>query len=427
MQNQNKRRQLFFTLCLAYIATGIVTILPGPTLSLIAKHVRVPLDVAGWAFTASSLGFTGGVLVAGMISNRFGSKVLLMSGMATMGAMALLVPWTHSFPLLLASEFVLGIGFSFVDVSVNVIVTLAFHDVLGETMNNLHSTFGFGALIGPLLLSLALQTLHEPTWAFAVGTVIAFLTFFLLLPQRVPTLAQRSKGIEEKQAQRVITRRVLVQAALWLMALQMFLYVGAEVSFGDWITTAISQGAVVSLVIAAPAATLFWLGLTIGRLLGAQALKHGLLSETRLLYISFIGGGMAGLLIAAFPNVLWLGFGVSLLVGLFFGPIFPSIMTIASRRFVYALDTVSSVLFFSAGASGIVIPVMVGVLIARAGIGWGMAVPAFICLLITIPFTLAMSKRLAAPAPSVLQLEDDVHTMTANKDGGAQPTFPNAR
>ncbi len=421
MQKHNKRRQLFFTLCLAYIGTGIVTILPGPTLSLIAKHVQVPLDVAGWAFTAASLGFSSGVFVAGIVSNRFGSKVSLMCGMATMGAMALLVPSTHSFALLLAAEFVLGIGFSFVDVSVNVIVTLTFHDVLGETMNNLHSAFGFGALIGPLLLSLALQTLHEPTWAFAVGTGTALVVLLWLLPQYVPTLAKRSEVAAEKQAQRAVTRGIFMQSILWLMALQMFLYVAAEVSFGDWITTAISQGAVVSLVIAAPAATLFWLGLTVGRLLGAQALKRGLLSETQLLYTSFIGGGAAGLLVAAFPNLIWLGFGASLLVGFFFGPIFPSVMTIASRRFVHALDAVSSVLFFSAGASGIVIPVLVGVLIARVGIGWGMAVPALICLLITLPFTLTLSKRSQTPqAP--LQSEDGMHTIRTNEE--TQVTMP---
>ncbi len=411
MQKQNKRRLLFFTLCLSYIATGIVTILPGPTLTLIAKHVQVPLDVAGWAFTASSLGFTAGVLASGVISNRFGSKVLLMCGTATMGMMALVVPWTHSFIVLLVSEFVLGIGFSFVDVSVNVIVTLAFHDVLGETMNNLHSTFGFGALVGPLLLSLALQTVHDPTWAFAVGTIMALVTLLLLISQRVPTVAKRSELPQEKQLHRNSMRGIFVQAALWFMALQMFLYVGAEVSFGDWITTAVRQGAAVSLVIAAPAATLFWLGLTVGRLLGAQILRHGMLNEKQLLYISFIGGSAAGLIVAAFPYILWLGFGASLLVGFFFGPIFPSVMTLASRRFVHALNAVSSVLLFSAGASGIAIPVMVGILITHAGIGWGMAVPALLCLFITVPFTLATSKRLASPTPPTLQLADDVHTI----------------
>ncbi len=411
MQKQAKRRLLFFTLCLAYVATGIVTILPGPSLVLLAKHVQVPLDVAGWAFTSSSLGFTGGVLLAGIISNRFGSKVLLMCGMLIMGAMALLVPETHNYILLLASEFVLGIGFSFVDVSVNVIVTMAFHDVLGETMNNLHSTFGFGALIGPLLLSLALQTVHDPVWAFAVGTFIAFMTFVLLIFQFIPRYVKPSETVQTKEVSRTLARNVFLQAVLWLMALQMFLYVGAEVSFGDWITTAVSQSALVSLVVAAPAATLFWLGLTVGRLIGAQAIRHGILNEKRLLYISFVGGGIMGLLVALFPSLLWLGFGGSFFVGFFFGPIFPSVMTLASSRFVHTLDTVSSVMFFSAGASGIVIPVMVGILIAHAGISWGMAVPALICLLILVPFILAMSKRLTPQNPATLQSPDDVHTM----------------
>jgi fucose permease len=404
-----QRRSLFYTMFLAYIATGIITILPGPALAVIASHTHVTLDIAGWLFTTSSLGFSCGVILAGWLSARLNGTYILMMGMTLMGLMASMLPWTHSFPLLLIASFALGIGFSFVDVSINILVTLAFRDTLGESLNYLHSAFAIGALIGPLLLSFFLATLHGAFWSFGIGTMLALLTALLLALRRAPVLAQHVATTTSERMTRSTFLRTFAQVALWLMMLQMFLYVGAEVSFGDWVATAVSQGARVSLVIAAPAVTMFWLGLTAGRLLGGQLLKRGVLSEVRLLYGCITGGGFSCLVVAFFAHSIEIAFGMSLLAGLFFGPIFPSIMAIASRRFVHILSIVSSVLLFGAGTSGIVIPLFVGILITHVGISWGMAVPALACLLIFVPFALALSRRFS-PVP-ILQSSDETHTM----------------
>src|SRR5437588_9868375 len=120
-------RLLFFTLCLAYICVGITSILPGPTLPLLAQHTGVPLDIAGWLFTTFSVGFALGVLLAGIVIGRLGAKYLLMSGLAIMAVSGIILPLTHLFLLLLITTFVLGIGFGFIDVSINTLATLAFH------------------------------------------------------------------------------------------------------------------------------------------------------------------------------------------------------------------------------------------------------------------------------------------------------------
>jgi fucose permease len=405
--NRQSRRMLFYTLCLVYIGAGIVVILPGPTLPLLASHTGVRLDIAGWIFTASSLGLATGVVISGVLSNRVSAKYIMMGALFVTGIGALVVPWTHAFIVLLGAQFMLGIGLGAIDVGINVIVTLTFSDTLGETLNNLHSTFGIGALVGPLLLSLALQTLNEPTWAFAVSTFIALVAVALLARQHVPTVLRSS---ETPQTQQIapVTHSVFKELVLWLMALQMFLYIGAELGFGNWITTAISQSTQVTLVIAAPAVTMFWIGLTGGRLLGAQILKRGILGENRLLIICSIGGGLSGFVVALVPGIIWLSFSLSVLVGLFLGPIFPSIMAIASRRFVHTPGTISSVMLFSAGASGLFLPVLVGVLITQIGIGWGMALPALCCLLIAVPFYFVTRRH-------TLPLEDDMHTMESKE------------
>ncbi len=398
------RRLLFYALFLAYISAGIISVLPGASLLLLAENTHVSLAIAGSSFASSAFGFAIGVLIAGVLTTRLNSKYILMGGLGLMAIAGTIIPWTHSFSILLISQFIKGAGFGLIDVSINTIATLAFHDTLGETLNNVHSSYGVGALVGPLLLSLSLQVLNEAFWAYLAGAVAGFVAIFLLLRQTVPSIPSQNEN--QQQQNPALSRSVFRQALLWLMALQIALYVGAEIGFGNWIVTAVSQSAAITLALAAPAATAFFLGMTIGRLSGAQVLKRGLLSEKRLLYLSIVGGCISGLLVAVFPGQIVVSFGASAFVGFFYGPLFPGIMAMASRQFVHVLGIVSSVMLVSTGAAAMVLPALMGVLIPLIGINWVMAIPALVCLLIIVPFGLAIRQQ-----RHTLHLQNDGLTM----------------
>ncbi len=381
------RRLLFFTLFLAYICAGIISVLPGASLLLLAENTHVSLAIAGSSFTLTAFGFIIGVLIAGLFSIRLNSKYILMGGLGLMSLAGAITPVTHSFSVLLFAQLIKGVGFGVIDVSINTILTLAFQDTLGETLNNAHSAYGIGALSGPLLLSLSLQMLNEALWAYLVGAVVGFVVFFLLIRQAVPEIPKQND--KQRQQQTSHYRNVFRQPLLWLMALQIALYVGAELGFGSWIVTVLSQSASISLALAAPAATAFFLGLTIGRLLGGQVLKRGLLSENQLLYISIIGGFISGIVVAIFPGQIVVSFGSCVLVGSFYGPLFPGIMAMASRQFVNNIGIVSSVMLVSTGSAAMVLPALMGMLIPVIGINWVLVFPAFCCLLIIVPLILA--------------------------------------
>ena len=385
------RRLLFYSLFLAYICAGIISVLPGASLLLLAENTQVSLAIAGSSFSLSALGFIIGVLIAGFCSTKLNSKYILMGGLGLMSLAGAIIPVTHSFSVLLIAQLIKGIGFGLIDVSINTIVTLAYHDSLGETLNNVHSSYGIGALSGPLLLSLSLQMLNEALWAYLVGAVTGFVVIFLLLRQAVPEIPNRNET--QRQQQPLLYRNVFLQPLLWLMALQIALYVGAELGFGNWIVTVLSQSAAISLALAAPAATAFFLGLTLGRLLGAQVLRRGLLSENQLLYISILGGFISGIVVAIFPGQIVVSFGASVLVGLFYGPLFPGIMAMASRQFANNIGIVSSVMLVSTGAAAMVLPALMGMLIPVIGINWVLVFPALCCLLIIVPLILANQRQ----------------------------------
>ena len=385
------RRLLFYTLFLAYICAGIISVLPGASLLLLAENTHVSIAIAGSSFTLSAFGFIIGVLIAGLFSTRLNSKYILMGGLGLMSLAGTITPVTHSFSVLLIAQLIKGIGFGMIDVSINTIVTLAFQDTLGETLNNVHSSYGIGALSGPLLLSLSLQMLNEALWAYLVGAVAGFVVIFLLMRQTVPEIPRQNAT--QKQQQPMLYRNVFLEPLLWFMALQIALYVGAELGFGSWIVTVLSQSAAISLALAAPAATAFFLGLTIGRLLGGQVLRRGWLSENRLLYVSILGGFISGIVVAIFPGLIVVSFGASVLVGLFYGPLFPGIMAMASRQFANNIGIVSSVMLVSTGTAAMVLPALMGILIPVIGINWVLVFPASCCLLIIVPLMLANHRQ----------------------------------
>jgi fucose permease len=401
MSTPTSRRLLFYTFYLAYLSAGILSILPGPTLSLLAAHTGISLALAGWIFTCGGTGFALGAFAAG--TKMLKPKTILMAGLLLMGTMGLAIPFIHSFPLLLMTIFIKGLGFGCVDVGVNILSALAFHDTLGESLNGLHSSFSIGSLVAPLLLSAALTLLHDFTWAYVVGSMTSLACAVLLMRQRPPTMPAGARlpqfesgqqpGVERPASSKTASRSILWQVLLWLMVLEFFFYIAAEVGFSDWIVTAVNTSASIALALAAPTATAFWLGLTTSRLLGSQVLKRALLSERQLLYLCISGGGVCGLLVAIFPGQLLIAFAASALYGFFLGPIYPGLMAIATRWFVHNLNTISGVLLICCGISGMVFPVLMGSLIASTGVSWGMAIPPLGCLLIVVPLFIATRRQ----------------------------------
>ncbi|HVU68351.1 MAG TPA: MFS transporter [Ktedonobacteraceae bacterium] len=384
------RRLLLPTLSLAHISVGILNTLPGASLPQLAHNTQIDLTVAGEMFTASSSGFLLGALLAGILSKQMKPKLMLLLGLALLAAGSLATPLSPAFTLLLGGQFLKGLGIGFINIGLNTILTLSFQETLSEKLNIIHGMYGLGALLGPLLLAGGLQFLGSLTFAYLLGTLASVGTIALLFCLNLPAAPRPVPAQRSSQAASAAElRKVLGQGLLWMMALQIGLYASAEIGFGNWIVTIVSKGAGISLGLAAPVATTFYLGLTIGRLGGSQLLKHARISEMRLLYSALFGGTLIGLLVACFPGQLLVSYVGSALIGCCYGPLFPSIMAMVSRRFVHIIGPVSSLMMVSNGLTTMVVPMGMGLLLPWLGINWVIAIPALLCLAMFVPLVLA--------------------------------------
>jgi len=388
-----RHRLLFLTLSLTYIATGILSALPGASLLQLASNTHVSLEVIGSMFALSACGFMFGALCAGALLGVMKPQHLLAAGLLFLAVGSMVLSLTGSFPLLLVAQLIKGSGFGLIDISLNSLATWSFQEHLSESLNMIHSMYGLGALLGPLLLAGALQFFHSLPLAYLAGAIVATIPLILILGQPVPAQPERVQHDRSSaMLRRAAARRVLLHGLLWLMILQISFYAGAEVGFANWIVTVVSTTARVSLALAAPVATAFFIGLTAGRLGGAQILRRGWLTEKRLLSLTLCGGTLCGGIVALFPGQLLVVYPASVLIGWFYGPLFPSIMAIASRRFAHMIGLVSSAMMIGTGASMMLLPALMGALIPPLGISRVIALPTLCCLMI-IPLVALTGRR----------------------------------
>lgn len=383
------RRLLLITLGLTYITIGMLGTLPSASLVRLASNTHVSLEVAGGLFIISAIGGMLGVVLSGFLIRSIRPKYLLMLGLFFVGSGSTTIVLTSSFPVLLLGQMVIGLAFGFVDISLNTIATLAFQETLSSDLNTIHGLFGLGALLGPLILAFGLHFFNSLEFSYFIGAGVAAITILLVLLQRLPEPARQATDVEQKRAANRELRKVLRQGFLWLMVLQLSIASAAEIGFRSWIVTAVSQSAPTSLVLAAPVATAFFLGMTAGRFGGAQVLRRGWMSEASLLYAAVVGGTFWSIIVALFPGQLLISYVASALVGCFYGPLYPGIMAITSRRFVHAIGPVSSILIISTDTTSMIVPAAMGLLIPSLGINWVMAIPALCCAFVFLPMMLA--------------------------------------
>lgn len=419
MSKQTKagRRLIFLTLCLTYISTGILAALPGASLPQLATNTHVSLALVGDMFALSGFGFMLGALLAGSLIAFIHPKYWMSLGLLLLGVGSVATALTTSFPLLLASQLVKGFGFGFIDISLNSMATLSFEENLTESLNNIHGMYGLGALLGPLILAFGLQFFNNFPFAYFVGSILGVAVVILALPQHVPAPPRRVKSdTPARSTNRAELRKVLLRGLLWLMLLQLSLYVAAELGFSNWIVSIVSKSAGISLVLAAPVATAFYIGLTAGRLGGAQVLRRGWLSEKSLLYVATVGGAIAGIIAALFPSQLFVAYLASALVGCFYGPLFPSIMALTNQRFAHAIGLVSSIMMVGTGASSMLLPTAMGALLPVIGINWVIAIPSICCLAIVPPMLLTNRTQ-----RTTLQSSEMQHTMETSTEAPSVP------
>jgi fucose permease len=252
-------------------------------------------------------------LPGGLLSSRIGKKKLLLLGLG-LNAFALLVPslWLPSFPLLLGCIFILGVGTTFLQVAGNPIMRdVSPEGAYGRNLSFAQGIKGLGSTASTYILS-AVTTLvlfRNMGWRsafplFFVLMVLAFLFVSMLKVKEAKADQPPSLGS---------SLGLLKNSAFLLAVVGIFLYVGAEACMGRFLKPAFIGMGMDADKAGAYGPTLFFLLLTIGRLLASAVLTimtpRTCFRLSALLGLLGAAGLMTGMNSLAIPGVVLAGLG----------------------------------------------------------------------------------------------------------------------
>lgn len=367
---------------LAFITFGLTTALTGPTLMGLAENTHTPIGKMGLLITASSLGYLVGSLLAGRLYDRVRGHPLMVGiliVLATATALIPLAPWLGMLLLLMA---VLGLSQGILEVGCNTLLVWVHQDKVAPFMNGLHFFFGVGTSVSPLLIALALSLSGDFSWGYwAVALLVVPLMLLLIaLPTPPPQVATEEERIT-KQADTLL---------IILLSLLLFLYVGAEIAFGQWIATYAVVRELATTTDAAYLTSLFWGVFTLGRLISIPLAAR---VRPRLILLSDLLGCMVSLVILLVWSdslvATWIGTAG---LGLAMASIFPTVINIAARRMILS-SQIMSWFFVGSGLGAASLPWLIGQLFEGSGprvMPWALLIDLVVMLgvfLVTINYS----------------------------------------
>ena len=255
---QSTRVSLTVAYFAAFVGLGLTVGSLGPTLPGLAEQTQVGLSAISYLFTARSMGYVLGAVRGGKFFDARPGNPAMAAMLLAMAVMMALVPLATHLWLLLVVMIILGAAESALDVGANTLLLWLHGNRVAPFMNAMHSFFGVGALIAPIVVAQTALFKYSTTHSYFVLALLLLpiAAYMLRLPGPVPVA-----GAKPKETPIANTRLV------FLVALFLFLYVGAEVGFAGWIFTYTIKLGLSEASAAAYLTSLFWGSLTLGRVL----------------------------------------------------------------------------------------------------------------------------------------------------------------
>ncbi len=371
------RRRVIAVASATFFAAGVSLASLGPVLPELAGNVDAELAALGAVFTVLYGGALVSQLVTGAIVDRVGHRPVLVAGPALAGVGMIGIVAGPSLAIVLAAGLLMGLGYGALVVGANLVVADTFEDGGAGELNLTNVFFGVGAIAGPAAIGVllaALGTSLPVLWAAAgVLFLVSASAFALRLPwkgRESPGHARCSAGAGgapggpvARPSRRGAIRTLLSSPLLWIFGLILLLYVGTEGSMGAWLATYLGLTAGTPLDQGALATAGFWLALTAGRLLAAVASTR--LAAPHLLLVSICGALVGGVGLVLGMGSAPVTIVASVLVGLSFGPIYPTTIALVAIRFPTGTGTVAGVVMTLGSLGGAVLPWLYGILILQ--------------------------------------------------------------
>lgn len=377
--------------CLAFFSFALPDSMLGVAWPSMRLDFGQPISAAGLVPPVGVAATLTSTVLAGRLVTRLGVGRLLAASTALSTIGLLLGGLSSTFWIFLASVVLVGLAGGAIDTSLNSYAARRFG---ARKINFMHASYGLGAVISPLIVTLVLQLGATWRWAYLIVAALQAVLSMIFVATRHRWLAGPA-NVDQAAAKTtgsVWSRSIRINTALGLLAVGV--ETGIESGAALWGYTFLTGSVGVGTSTAGLIASGYWATMVIGRLLlGALAERIGAWKVLGFAVTGLIASGGLVLVRSDVTGIMGIvGFGLAT------APIYPLlILTTAERTADRVADQVVG---FQAGASTVgaaLIPSAIGLLMGRS---LHLFAPAMAVLsVIALVLQLIMRARRLAPLP----------------------------
>ncbi len=361
----------------------------------LARSFEASLGMLGQFPMVLMAGFLLGILLTAWVTDRVGKLPVMVVGNLLIAAGALLFGASVDLPTARLASLVVGVGGGLSEPAAMALVTDLYDDARRTSMANLsQAMFSVGAVASPLAVGGMLDTGVD--WRVGYQVVAAVSVVGALL-----SLVAAVRGVGRLHVPRsspAPDAPDAAGAAAWLtptlawLSLGIALYVGAEISQSTWQSVLLERELGASPALAAAGLSLLWAGLAVGRLAVSAVARH--LDDVTILRWALGLGTLfqAALILSPGPAS---ALCVSFLLGLCFGPVFPTIVSKATSARPGRSGAIMAVVVASGALGAAFFPVGIGLAADQVGLR-----PALWACVALLALNAAIFWRMAVPRKS---------------------------
>lgn len=223
---------------------------------------KVENTAMGFLLTISSMGYIIGTYTSGHLCDKYGQKKIIISGGSMMMLSIPIIILGNSYPMLLVGLFVMNFGSAFIALGINTLIPLIMVSFQSVLMNIVHGAYGFGSAFTQ---SQAGALIYKGiSWSNIYMYMGIFAMFLILMSFviKIPTVEKIK--VTKKVPRKELFKRPLLYAYILCLGF----YVCAEMATGNWFINYLKEAFLFNEKSSAFYSSMFFAGLTVGRLLG---------------------------------------------------------------------------------------------------------------------------------------------------------------
>jgi len=344
--------RIAFAFYAAVLLEGMMLSSVGPTLDGLAENSASTTEQIAILFTANSLGYIIGSLVAARLYARLRGNRVLAVALVWMAALTATIPFLGNLWLMFLVFMLIGLSVGLLDVGGNTLLVWLYRRDVPPYMNALHLSFGIGAFLCPLIVDRFAVGGGDSTRAFWLFAALMIPVALWLL--RMPSPDSPTETAAPAAGIAIIRRYAFF---LGLMGLLFFMHVGGELAFGGWIFNYADELGFGGQTTAFVLNSMFWGGLVIGRVIAIPLSMRW--SPRLMLQIDLLAcAGFIGL-IGLLPDstaALWIG---TVGFGMAIASVFASCINYTQERMPVS-SHVTAIFFIGASLGSMSLPWLIG-------------------------------------------------------------------